>query len=104
MAFITRFLEASERPTRAGGAAELESVARNLENVLNMKEGCGTALPDQGLGGYLARRATQAQVEALRAEIHEEIERCEPRLREITTRPLGRDAQGWLHFEVIGTL
>ncbi|MCY1075146.1 type VI secretion system baseplate subunit TssE [Archangium lansingense] len=83
---------------------ELAQVIRNIEAVLNTQEGYGYFRRDFGLGDYTGKRGTSALVKTLTEELQEEIERYEPRLRDVEVKMLGRDATLWLHFELTAML
>lgn len=95
MAFLDKF-----SPGRAGPRDELTHVLRNLEAILNTKEGYGWFVKGFGLGDYAERRGTRALVETLTAEIRREVERYEPRLSEVEVKPRGQDGALWLHFDL----
>jgi type VI secretion system protein len=83
---------------------ELARVIRNLEAVLNTQEGYGFFKRDFGLGQYMEMRGSRALVETLTAEIQQEIEKNEPRLRDVEVELRARDGALWLHFELTATL
>jgi type VI secretion system protein len=89
---------------KSGAPDERAQVLRNLEAVLNTQEGYGYFRRDFGLGEYTGKRGTSALVKTLTAEIQQEIERNEPRLRDVEVELVGRDAMLWLHFELTAML
>lgn len=64
-----------------GGAAEVETILANLENVLNTKRGWGSPLPDFGIRTLTEYTSREDIARTVMAEIRENIERYEPRLR-----------------------
>ncbi|HEY2027913.1 MAG TPA: GPW/gp25 family protein [Myxococcales bacterium] len=99
--FLDKFrTDRSARP----GEDELDHVLRNLESVLNTKEGYGSFLRGFGLGEYTEKAGTRDLVAALLAEMKGEIRKHEPRLDAAELRPLGRDAGLAMHFELTGTV
>ena len=79
---------------------ELALVIRNLEAVLNTQEGYGYFMRGFGLGEYTGKRGTSALVKTLTEELQSEIEKHEPRLKDVKVELLGRAADLWLHFEL----
>jgi type VI secretion system protein len=98
--FLDKFSSRRSRETRD----ELTHVLRNVQNMLNTKEGYGYFLRGFGLGGYPQKAATGKIVEALAKEIVGEIRQHEPRLQEVEIKPRGRDSALWLHFGVTARL
>ncbi|WP_338867174.1 GPW/gp25 family protein [Myxococcus stipitatus] len=92
----------SVRASPSKGANELEHVLRNLEAVLNTKEGYGFFRRDFGLGEYTEKYGTRELVETLTRELREEIANHEPRLSNVELTMRGRDAGLWLHFGLVG--
>jgi len=92
---------------KLGGSMEertIESIGRNLEAVLNTRQGYGAVVEVYGLGAYDAYLATKPLVETLTAEMTEMIRRFEPRLCDPVVRVLGRDKELWVRFSVTGTV
>jgi type VI secretion system protein len=79
---------------------ELARVMRNLEAVLNTQAGYGYFVRDFGLGEYMEKRGSRALVETLTAEIQNEVEQREPRLRDVAVELYARDGALWLHFSL----
>jgi type VI secretion system protein len=77
-------------------------IARNLGFVFNTRKGCGSALPDFGLGDYEREPNTHRAVEALRVELLAAVRRHEPRLGEPAVRLLGRYHHDMVRFEIAG--
>ncbi|MET0402231.1 MAG: GPW/gp25 family protein [Cystobacter sp.] len=100
--FLDKFTGAASRtPGRQG---ELEQVRRNLESILNTKEGYGYFVEGFGLGRYTEKFGTQDLMKTLTQELLHTIERHEPRLGDVELNLRGRDSGLWLHFVVTATL
>ncbi|MCY1032073.1 GPW/gp25 family protein [Corallococcus sp. BB11-1] len=97
--FLDKFAARSQRPNVRDS---LEHVMRNIEAVLNTKKGYGFFMHDFGLGGYTEKLGTRELVEALTAEIQQEITQHEPRLVGPEVKLRGRDSGLWLHFDCKG--
>jgi type VI secretion system protein len=80
----------------------LESIARNLEAVLNAKRGHSGAVEVFGIGGYDGIHATKPFVSALTRDMLEQIRRHEPRLTEPQITLMGRDPALWVRFQLSG--
>lgn len=95
-----------ERLTGEGPAPhdELGRVIRNLEAVLNTQSGYGYFVREFGLGEYTEKRGSRALVDSLTEEIQQEIERHEPRLRDVEVTLRAQDGSLWLHFALTATL
>ncbi len=104
-AFLDRFIP---RPAGANAARApvdtLGLVIRNLQAILNTKEGYGYFLPGFGLGSYTAKSGTSDLVETLTAEIEATIRRYEPRIEEPELEMLGRDAGLHLIYSLKGII
>jgi type VI secretion system protein len=98
--FLDKFSSVRKPPARGG----LEHVMRNVQALLNTKEGYGYFLPGFGLGGYTDEAGSGGLVEALATEMEEEIRRHEPRLEDVEVTVRGRDSSLWLHFGLSATL
>ncbi|RKH08451.1 type VI secretion system baseplate subunit TssE [Corallococcus sp. CA053C] len=98
--FLDKFAARTQRPNVRDSLAH---VMRNIEAVLNTKNGYGFFMRDFGLGGYTEKLGTRELVEALTAEIQQEIAQHEPRLVGPDVKLRGRDSQLWLHFDCKGT-
>lgn len=104
-AFLDRFIpRPADAPTTRAPVDTLSLVIRNLEAILNTKEGYGYFLPGFGLGGYTARSGTADLIETLNAEIEATIRRYEPRLTEPELIMLGRDAGLQLLYTLKGKI
>lgn len=80
----------------------LESIARNLEAVLNAKRGHAGAVEVFGIGGYDGTYATKPFIGALTQEMLEQVKRYEPRLTEPQLTLMGRDRAMWVRFRLSG--
>lgn len=94
------FLDKFSRGQRRSAPSTLEQVLRNLQAVLNTKEGYGYFLPGFGLRSYTDRPREGSPVEALREELLQGVLQYEPRLKEVEVEPRGRDSGLWLHFDL----
>lgn len=97
MSFLSRIAGAPEEPM-------IDAVARNLEVVLNAKQGYAGAVEVLGMGKYDRFVADKDLLDALMAEIVEQVRRHEPRLREPRVSVRGRDGGLWVHFTLKGRL
>ncbi len=98
MSFLNRFLESPPQDD------ELQSVMRNLQNLLCARPGYSSRLIQYGVADYLAQQGNKgAQLSILR-EIEEVISRLEPRLRLRDLSCKGRDAELRLHIHLRGSL
>jgi predicted component of type VI protein secretion system len=80
----------------------LESIARNLEAVLNAKRGHAGAVEVFGIGSYDGIHAAKPFVAALTQEMLEQVRRYEPRLTEPQLTLMGRDRALWVRFQLSG--
>src|SRR5262245_11405084 len=97
MSFMSRLAGASDEPL-------VDSVARNLESVLNAKQGYAGEVEVLGLGRYDVHLGDRGLLAALSAEMIEQVRRHEPRLREPRLTLLGRDKALWVRFSLSGRL
>lgn len=98
MSFLNRFLESPPQDD------ELQSVMRNLQNLLCARPGYSSRLIQYGVADYLAQQGNKgAQLSILR-EIEDVIFRLEPRLRLRDLSCKGRDAELRLHIHLRGSL
>lgn len=91
--------------SRLAGAAEeqaIEAIARNLEAVLNAKQGYAGTVEVFGLGRYDAYLADKSLLDVLSAEMIEQVRRYEPRLREPKLKLVGKDRGLWVRFSLSG--
>ncbi|MCK6588098.1 MAG: GPW/gp25 family protein [Polyangiaceae bacterium] len=82
----------------------LESIARNVQAVLNSKRGYGGVVEVYGLGAYDAHLATKPLIAALITEMTDAVVGFEPRLKNPRIHLLGRDPRLWAVFELNGTV
>src|SRR3954470_21297503 len=80
---------------RQGPAGDLEQVRRNLEAVLNTKEGYGYFVEGYGLGRYTAKFGTKELMKTLVGEMLHAIGAHESRLRDAELELRGRDSALW---------
>ncbi|MBL8632684.1 MAG: GPW/gp25 family protein [Myxococcales bacterium] len=98
MSFLNRFLESPPQDD------ELQSVMRNLQNLLCARPGYSSRLIQYGVADYLAQQGNKgAQLSILR-EIEDVIFRLESRLRLRDLSCKGRDAELRLHIHLRGSL
>ncbi len=82
----------------------LAPVLRNLEAVLNTREGYGFFQQGFGLGDFTGGRGGQELVPFLTEQLQEQVTQYEPRLRDVEVEMKGQDAALWLHFAVTARL
>lgn len=85
-----------------GTRHSLENVMRNIQAVLNTKEGFGSFRHDFGLGDYTAKYGTRDLLKALTEEIEQEIAHHEPRISGVKLELLGKDNGLMVHFLLTG--
>ena len=95
MSFLSRLAEAPEEPA-------IEAIARNLEAVLNAKQGYAGAVEVFGIGSYDGHFGDKGLVETLKAEMIEKVRRFEPRLREPKITLVGKDPALWVRVSLSG--
>ena len=95
-----------DRFTSRGPASRdaLGPVLRNLEAVLNTREGYGFFQRGFGLGDSTGDRGGKELVPFLTEELQRQVTRYEPRLRDVEVTLKGQDGALWLHFELTGQL
>ncbi len=96
MSFFGKLAGSHEEPLQA-------SIARNLEAVLNAKQGYSAAVEVFGLGGYDSPLAARPLAAALTAEMLAQIRRCEPRRVDPVLALVGRDRALWVSFPLTGS-
>lgn len=79
-------------------------VAENLVHVFNTRKGCGSALPEFGLGDYEAEPNTHAAVLVLVRELEAAVLRYEPRLDAPHVELSGRLGYRTIRFALTGCL
>jgi type VI secretion system protein len=89
---------------RAAPGEALGPVLRNLEAVLNTREGYGFFQQGFGLGDYTGDRGGKELVPFLTEELQRQVTQYEPRLRDVEVMLKGQDGALCLHFEVTGLL
>ena len=81
---------------------EIRSIVDNLNRILNTKKGFGHWLEGYGIGDYNVHRGRTAIVKTLVAEIKENIERFEPRVRLHEVTEVDASSPFRLKFQVSG--
>jgi hypothetical protein len=79
-----------------------DSIARNLEVVLNAKEGYSAAVEVFGIGRYDGHRGHRQLIDTLTAELLEKVKRFELRVKEPAISLVGRYRGLWLLFRLTG--
>ncbi len=79
-------------------------VAHNLGHVLNTRKGCGSVIPELGLGDYEDAATTHEAVLVLVSELRALVLRYEPRLRDPEVTVLGRYGYRMVRFSLRGTV
>lgn len=97
MSFVSRLAGAPEE--RA-----IDAVARNLEAVLNAKQGYAGTVEVFGVGSYDGHRGDRELLDTLMAEMIEQVRRHEPRLREPKLSLRGRAEGLWVCFSLRGRM
>jgi type VI secretion system protein len=98
--FLDKFKGRSDE--RHGDRHSLDHVMRNIEAVLNTKEGFGYFRQDFGLGDYTASYGSRDLLKTLTHEMMEEISHHEPRLSGAKLEMQGKDKDFMLHFLLTG--
>ena len=81
---------------------DLQAIVDNLNRVLNTKKGFGYWLEGFGIGDYNIYRGRAQIVKTLVAEIKENIERFEPRVRIDSVEEVEAESPFRLKFQVSG--
>jgi predicted component of type VI protein secretion system len=103
--FVSKLAGATKQPASEREVAEepaIDAIARNLEAVLNAKQGYSGMVEVFGLGRYDAHHADKALLGALSDEMIEQVRRYEPRLREPKLTLVGKDRGLWVRFSLSG--
>jgi type VI secretion system protein len=100
--FMDRFM--GRQAGQHGSRHSLESVIRNIEAVLNTKEGFGSFRQDFGLGDYTANFGGRDLLKTLTQEILEEIDHHEPRISNVKLELQGKDNELMLLFVLTGVV
>ena len=79
-------------------------VADNLGHVLNTRKGCGSMIPELGLGDYEAAPNTHEAVLVLERELRALVLRYEPRLRDPEVKVRGRHGYSLVRFSLTGCI
>ncbi len=95
--FLARLTQSPARSTST-------LVADNLGHVLNTRKGCGSVIPELGLGDYEAAPNTHEAVLVLEREVQALVLRYEPRLREPQVKLRGRLGYRAVHFSLVGLI
>lgn len=93
--FLARLTQSPSRPVSA-------LVADNLGHVLNTRKGCGSVIPELGLGDYEAAPNTHEAVLMLERELRALVLRYEPRLRDPQVEVRGRRGYRMVRFSLTG--
>jgi type VI secretion system protein len=99
-AFIDKFM--GREAGQLGPRHSLENVMRNIQAVLNTKEGFGSFRRDFGLGDYTSKYGSRDLLKTLTEEIQEEIAHHEPRISRVKLELLGKDNGLMLNFLLTG--
>ncbi len=92
-----------EKLSKTEGASSLaESIARNLEAVLNAKEGYAAAVEVFGIGRYDGHYASRPLIETLSLEMLQKVRSFEPRLKDPALGLIGRYRTLWALFRLTG--
>lgn len=100
--FLDKFR--TDGPLNKDERGSLAHICRNLQALLNTKEGYGSFLRGFGLGEYSEKSGTRDLLVALLEEMKSEIRRYEPRLAEVDLRLRGRDAGLRMYFDLTAVL
>jgi type VI secretion system protein len=87
-----------------GSRHSLGNVMRNIQAVLNTKEGFGSFRRDFGLGDYTAKYGARDLLKTLTEEMQAEIVLHEPRISGAKLELLGKDNGLMLHFQLTGVV
>lgn len=79
-----------------------ESIARNLQAVLNAKEGYAASVEVFGMGRYDGHYGHRELLAILVEEILEKVRDYEPRLKEPALTLVGREQTLWVRFLLTG--
>jgi len=87
---------------RGQASTRLQSIASNLQAVLNAKEGYAASVEVFGLGRYDGHYGNQELLETLVEEMLAKVSAYEPRLRDPSIALVGRDPMLWVRFLLTG--
>lgn len=79
-----------------------DSIARNLEAVLNAKEGYAAAVEVFGIGRYDGHYGHRQLIDTLTAEMLQKVKAFELRLKEPSLSLVGRYRGLWVLFRLVG--
>jgi len=79
-----------------------DSIARNLEAVLNAKEGYAAAVEVFGIGNYDGHYGHRELIDALTAEMLQKVKAFELRVKEPSLALVGRYRGLWVLFRLTG--
>lgn len=99
MAFLSRFVDDPGRRTD-----ELSGVIRDLQFLLNSRDGYGSMVSSYGLGAFEERQGSQDRATLLAEEVRAEVATHDPRLTDVEVKLLGKDPQLWVRMELHVTL
>ncbi|MCY1059595.1 type VI secretion system baseplate subunit TssE [Nannocystis sp. SCPEA4] len=99
---VARFNSFLARLTQAPPQALPGAIARNLENLLNTRKGCGSVVAEFGLGDYEAAVTTHEAVLLLQGELERSVGRYEPRITAPRVKLLGGLGSTTVRFELRG--
>ncbi len=97
---MTFFEKLSKKPEATSSLAD--SIARNLEAVLNAKEGYAAAVEVFGIGRYDGHYAYRSLIETLSEEMLKKVRAFEPRLKDPALGLVGRYRTLWALFRLSG--
>lgn len=80
----------------------VEGIARNLEAVLNAKEGYAAAVEIYGIGRYDGHYGHRRLIETLTAEMLQKVRTFEPRVKDPALGLVGRYRGLWVLFRLTG--
>ncbi|MCK6545281.1 GPW/gp25 family protein [Myxococcota bacterium] len=78
------------------------SIAKNLSAVLNTKRGHGFVVQIFGMGDHDVYEEAKPRIDALVADMSDQIRRYEPRLTAVTVAFAGREGALWALFRARG--
>jgi len=78
------------------------NIARNLQAVLNAKEGYAAAVEVFGIGRYDGHYGHRELLDTLTSEMLAKVRVFEPRLKEPTLKFVGKDRLLWVRFVLTG--
>lgn|SRR6185503_17915286 len=94
------FEKLSKKPE--GSYSLADSIARNLEAVLNAKEGYAAAVEVFGIGRYDGHYGHRQLIDALSAEMLQKVQSFELRVKDPSLALIGRYRGLWVLFRLTG--